>query len=344
MIGVGIHDISLEAYLADPCEQPSLTRSGIVTLERSTPAKFAARHPRLTQFPEALKQKATDPQKLGSVVHAKLCGTGADYVAKDCSEFKTQDGKPAKVWSGDGKTWKQQQEAAGKIVISREGDAKALRVATEIYNTIASEFAMPDWRDHARLEQTLIWQRETSYGPIWCRAKPDIMLPFAILDAKSTGLTLDHETIRRRLEATGDDVQGVWYPQGAHAIATGCLRCGHNTFHRTISPKGCETSGCGCIDPEFVDDRVETLPFFFVIAEFEPPYTVILREMDEEWKARRQRHVDRACELFAKCLYANEWPEYTEKMPRRATLSAPSYKVSQWLEEELAEVGDVEAE
>lgn len=300
MIGTGIHDLHQDAYFADPCEQPSLTRSGIVTLEKATPAKFAAMHPRLTQWPEFAKP-STRSQEIGQIVHRILLGAGSEFVVKDCSEFMNKNGTPAKTWgNAEASAWKEAEEAAGRIVIGRDLHREALNVAESLERVIGDRFGT-DWYAAARFEQTLIWQRETAHGAIWCRARPDVLLPFGIIDAKvkvSAMRSLSDDDLARVIEANGGDIQAVWYPQGLQ-IATGSL-----------------------------------LPFLFAFAEFEPSYDARLIEMDAEWAARVEYRIERACDTFAKCLYANEWPGW----PKRSTVSAPPWKLSAWLDAELADV------
>jgi hypothetical protein len=73
----------------------------------------------------------------------------------------------------------------------------------------------------------------------------------------------------------------------------------------------------------------------FAFVEFEPPYASRFVKITESWMTRARFRIDRAANLFAKCLRANEWPGYPHA---ELTLSAPSWLESKWENAELEEI------
>jgi uncharacterized glyoxalase superfamily protein PhnB len=283
VIGVGIHDISQRAYHDDPCEEVSLSRSGIHTLLTETPATFAAKNPLLTDWPELLDRDGTDSTDLGEIVHAMVLGTGSAFIASDPSEHGTlksgeRKGMPYTTWSGDAKAWKDAQKAAGYIVIDRETNALALQVAAKLTAAVNERFGGVAWHDK-RAEQTLIWQRRLNDGSlIWCRARPDVILPDGtIVDIKTTALSMSDPELGRRIALDGLDIQHAWYQDGAEAI-TG-----------------------------------ERPPFIFAFVLTVPPYSVRfvdLESPDVNWPLGATRMaIDVACHRFGACLKSGTWPD-----------------------------------
>ena len=300
---VGIHDdIPPEVYHSDQlAAEPSLSRSGIVTLERLTPAHFKALHPKLTDYPEYARP-STKAMDLGSVIHHVLLGNGSKFLAKDCSDFTNKDGSPAKTWgNAEATAWKRDMEASGRIVIDTETYAEAEAIAMSARRAIEARYGGGCF-DAALCEQTLIWERGTRYAPILCRARPDIILPnIAILDPKSTAKSISDHELTRAIESNGADVQAVFYRQGL------------------VATTGAEMD----------------LPFVFVYVESVPPYATRFAEIDDDWQMRVTYRIEKACDTFARCLKTGEWPGWPSDS---VTLAAPPYKMNAWLDAELAEM------
>lgn len=298
----GIYDISPEEYHADPCETASLSSSGIRTLLNATPAHFAAQHPRLTRWPEYAR-KGTKAQDRGTVIHSMLLGKGADWIARDCTEFSNKDGSPSQTWGGaEAKGWKADMTAQGICVISRDEEADYLAIAEIARQALRQRFP---WWDEGQSEQALIWRRETSYGPIWCRALVDKLFRPTLadlVDLKTTAKPISDEDVSRKLALDGADIQAAWYLEGAKAV----------------------TSRASDVERRF----------HFAHVEIEPPYSVRIDTLSDNWLTRAMLRIDRACNLFARCLYANDWPSWPV---RDEPLRPPSWMEAQWVEAEILE-------
>lgn len=299
-LSVGIHDISPEEYHADPCEEVSLSHSGIVTLLNETPAHFAARNPRLTEWPDLLR-RSTAAQDLGSIVHSLILGKGAEFCVMDPSDFLNDDGKtPSKTFgSKAAKAAKEDAESKGLIVINRATNAAAIAVAEAAAKKLRERFG--EW-PIGESEVAGIWKRQTEHGEIWCRLLSDkwIHRYATCIDFKSTSKSISDEDLRRSIAATGNDIQAAWYLEGL------------NTIH-----------------PELAG----LTQFLFVFIEVEPPYEPRVIKLTESWLTRARYRIDRAANLFADCLRKNEWPAW----PGDTSLNAPGYLETQWEAAELLE-------
>lgn len=273
-LGPGVHDIPPDVYHSDPCEEPSLSSSGIKRLLSGSPAEFAAFHPRLTRWPHLLLDH-TDAQDIGNIAHCIVLGKGSRYIVGDPSEHVTEQGKPAQTWAAKtAAKWKADREADGMIVINRERSARAETAAQAMKDFIAAEYG--DW-PLGDSERTLIWQTETSHGPIWCRAMLDhlSLRHMLILDPKFTDLPIDDRSIQRKAASEQWHVQQEWYTEGVEALA-----------------------------PEL---RGKLL-FRFVAAQLNPPYQVRFVDLPESWMHVARGRIDRAADQFALCLKNGAWP------------------------------------
>lgn len=289
-------DISSEAYHADTLTpEPSLSRSGIVTLldPNCTPLDFATRHPRLSEWPGTAKP-ATKAMDFGLVVEAMVLGCGSEFVAKDIAEFRNKDGSPAKTWgNASASTWKDAQEAAGRIVIDIETHSRACFVADHLTAALARRF--PTW-ETGEAQVTLAWQRSLNDGSlIWCRARPDYYLPAAghIIDLKVTSLGLSDSALGKTIALDGLDVQDCWYRSGLE----------------TVCPA--------------IAGRSQ---FTFAFASSQPPYRMRFVDLPEHWRHQTNQRIDVAAHQFGRCLAANRWPDW----PEEANVTPPGWIEAQW--------------
>lgn len=302
-LGVGVHDgIPAAEYHDDPVSELSLTSSGIKTLLSGSPAEYAAKNPRLSRWPEALK-KSTTAQDMGTVVHSIVLGVGSVFCAcdpQDCPA-RTKTGEPYKTWSGDAAKWKEEQEALGTVIVSRKEGQKVLAAADSLTRLIARDYG-DDWLSLGKSEQTLVWQRETSLGPIWCRARLDFLSLqlMTILDPKSTGLGIGDAALQRMAAKDGWHIQQAWYLEGVDAL-------GDKNFH------------------------VDAVRFRFPVVESTPPYQARWVDLPESWIGIARQRIDRAAETFARCLRANEWPEH----PPTCEPQMPDWMAREFEEEEM---------
>jgi len=284
----GVHpNIDAARYHQDPTPEPSLTSSGIKRLFSGSPADFAARHPKLTKrlpdgklaWPELFD--SSDAQDLGTVVHALVLGTINQCLVADPEDapVTTDQGGAYKTWSGKAAAWKKAQEATGAIVLNREKGEHVQSAAESMIRLLRDEY--DDW-PIGDSEVTLIWRRATSLGPILCRARVDhlALRHMVLLDPKSTGRGISDRMLQKMAADDGWGIQAAWYLEGVE-------QC-----HPDV-------------------DLAGRLRFRFPVVEMTPPYQARFVDLPEAWIHIARQRNDRAAELFAKCLAANEWPTYS---------------------------------
>lgn len=287
---VGLHDLPVDEYHRDELtSEPALSASGIRTLLNATPAHFKARNPRLTDWPERIEEP-TKAQDLGTVVHKLILGKGHEFEVADetITDFRTKAAQQ----------WRDQVRLAGQIPILKTTYRDALQISNAATKALTERFG--GW-PIGESEVTGIWQRETPYGPIWCRMLMDHWSRKActILDIKTTSKGISDDELRKKIANDGGDIQAAWYASGAE----------------TIFP---ELAGL--------------VQFKFIFVEVEPPLCVRPIGLSESWLTRARFRIDRAANDFAKCLKSGEFPGY----PAAETqLSAPTYLETKWEAEEL---------
>ncbi len=293
----GVYDgIEAERYHADLLtDQPTLSRSGIVTLLNGSPAEFAAGHPRLSAWGVPARS-GTDATDLGEVVHALTLGVGCNYIAREPSDFTApKTGKPYSTWSGEAKEWRDAERAAGNVVIDYETNALAVEISARLLDALRSRF--PDW-DAGKSEQTVLFDRTLNDGQvIKCRARVDRLLPSAIVDIKSRGLSMTDAELGKAIGLGGLDVQHCWYQDGVHSVTE------------------------------------RELPFIFAYVRTVPPYTIRFVDLSKKWPLNLTRsRIDVACHAFGAGLRTGVWPDE----PMECEPEPPEWLSSRWMYEALA--------
>jgi hypothetical protein len=149
--------ISAEAYHADPCIEPSLSRSVLVTLMDRSPRHAWLQHPRLNPSYEAVNKTAFD---LGQAAHALLL-QGEDVVTViEADNYKTKAAQVARDVARD----------AGKVPLLPD---QAVEVQAMIRAAKAQLQRHPDGKDafSGKPEMTLACQ-DQEFG-FWCRIRVD---------------------------------------------------------------------------------------------------------------------------------------------------------------------------
>jgi hypothetical protein len=275
-------DISADDYHNDSLTpEPALSSSGIKQLLSGSPAEFRALNRRLTDWREWAKKKATRAQDQGTIAHSLILGTPCDMISMRPEECpaRTKKGEPYLTWSGDAKAWKEEQEANGAIFVDHDQRAGIQAAVASMESLLRKEFG--DW-PVGDSEQTVIWQRNTAHGLIWCRARFDhLALRFMVaLDPKFTDLSLSDYSLARKIAAERWDIQAAWYVSGLAALG----------------------------DPQLLAISAY-LVFRFPVAELNPPYQARWVELPD-WQYTAEADIEWACQTFARCLRSGEWPDY----------------------------------
>jgi hypothetical protein len=298
----GLHpEISDIEYHADAITpEPALSSSGIRTLLNETPAHFAARNPRLTQWPDNTIE-STREQDLGSVAHALILGKGARFKVLNLADYRNKDGSEAKTFNNaEAKRAKQQAESEGFIVIDHDTHMAAQAIAKSATKRLVEKFGT--W-PIGESELVGIWKRPTRHGDIFGRMLLDHFSHKAatIIDIKTTTKPISDDEIPKSLASIGADIQAAWYIEGVSTIF-----------------------------PELMG----LVQFIFLFVEQQPPYSARPVRVSESWLTRARFRIDRAADVFARCLKANDWPAYPHD---ELIVQAPSWLETKWTNEELEE-------
>lgn len=283
MIGVGLHrDLPMDLYLGDELTpQPALSASGIRTLIEATPLAFAARNPRLWRelglWPGELKRSETKNATLGTAIHSILLGAGQSICVIRAEDYKTDKGTPGKNLGTKGaKAAIAEAEENGLLVLSAGENAIAMSAAAFAERKILANPIYGEAWERGESEITLIWQRETSRGPIWCRARADKLdLATGIaFDPKSTAKSIDAQSLARKFASEGTDYQAAWMVDGIESLFP-ALR-----------------------------GRARFVPIAIEVA---PPYDSRFVRFPTSTMQLIGQQIDLACELFGRCIYSGEW-------------------------------------
>lgn len=204
---VGEHDMSADAYHADPCPAPSLS-SGIanILLSRS-PRHARAAHPRLN--PD-FQQHEDSRMDIGSYAHALILEhDDSRLVIVDADDWRTKAAKEARdaAW------------AVGKLPLlaKKSGEVHAMVHAAREY-IARSELLRDVFADGGASEKVCIWRE----GDAWCRSRMDRVNAdrSVIVDYKTTD-NAHPSAFARKIINMGYDVQDAFYSRGLRAINGG---------------------------------------------------------------------------------------------------------------------------
>ena len=182
---------------------------------------------------------------------------------------------------------------SGLIPLLRKDWDRMVELCETVKRQIAQLDVAPLPFHDGQPEQTLIWKEPNG---VWCRARVDWLHSAGdvIDDAKSTGTSASPFVwSRNRLFADGKDIQAVFYRRGLKAL-TG-------------------------IDATWR----------FIVFETEPPYALSVISLAPTAIELAERKVDRALELWKRCLESDTWPGYPTEV---AYAELPVWEENRYLE------------
>ncbi len=294
-LGAGVHDISMDDYLADPCPEPSLNRSIAHVLLTRSPRHAWFAHPRLNPNWEREHKTAFD---LGSTAHALMLGDERNFAIIDATDWRKTEHKEARA-----KAYKD-----GKIPLLKdqwENVQKMVDAGRSQLHDFKDPSVQGVFRD-GKPEQTIIWQEER----LWFRVRLDWM-PHTISDEdavfydyKTAGASAHPTAWRRALYDHGYDIQAALYLRGIASVSAWQLPDSRH-LHETR--------------------------FRFVVQEIQPPFALSVIELTPAALGMAQRRIDEAIRLWSWCLERDKWPGYP---PFVMHIDPPVYVESAWLEHE----------
>jgi len=199
----GCYDIPQAEYLADPCDDPSLSSGIIKTLLNASPAHAWREHPKLNPNYAATHKAEFD---IGIAFHDLFLEgwDRAEVIAAD--SYRTNEAQLAR----------QAAYAAGKVpLLTKHYDAVQAMAKAATAQLATHDEASRIFKD-GQSEQTLIWDEDGVKARARLDWKPDRAALFG--DLKSTGVSANPDVwISRQLFATGCDIQAAWYCRGIRA-------------------------------------------------------------------------------------------------------------------------------
>lgn len=232
--------------------------------------------------PNRKPREETPAMAIGTAIHAAVLEPdkfAADYVVlpddrpRRPTSIQLNAKKPSDETLAAIDWWDRFTEAnAGRVVITAEDYAACQAIAAQVRTHPAARALFRD----GKAEQSAYWtDPETG---VLCKARPDWMMPGAILDVKSTE-NASQSAFQRSVISWRYHVQAAWYLDGL-AQATG--------------------------------ERVEA--FIFCCFEKKPPYAAAFYYADADMIELGRREYRQALRLYADCMAANKWPGYTSEI------------------------------
>lgn len=198
----GAHDMRAEVYHADPCAEPSLSSSTIVTLLTRSPRHAWMKSPRLNPDFEPDNDKKYD---IGTAAHALFLEGRDSVVVIDAPDFRTSQAK----------VLRDRAYAIGKTPLLTHQYDEVQAMVAAIRPQLDAHVEC-DAFSNGKPEQTLIWREDD----VWCRARPDwLNRNHAVIDDyKTTSGSAHPEAETRRLFGMNADIQSAWYRRGLKAL------------------------------------------------------------------------------------------------------------------------------
>lgn len=254
-------------YHADPCPEPSLSQSLAKIMLARSPAHVWTAHPRLNPDYQHDAEGYDADRIIGEVAHKLMLLRGRDVVQMEVTNFRTKEAQ----------TLRDQAFDAGKIPILPHHYERAFAMVEAGRRQLASQ-SLDIAMEAGEHEAVMCWQQDG----FWFRSMLDCMFGSAVLDYKTTGLSIAPHVIDRKM-----------YNDGVHIQAA---------FHER---------GLDVLDPEGAGKRQHV----FIFQENEPPYALVAFPLSEEWMTHGRRAVARAIGLWRHCLRKREWPMYPLDTP-----------------------------
>lgn len=203
-------DMPENEYHADPCPEPSLSRSTMRDLLSKSPAHVFHGSKRLN--PDHEEPEPESKFDLGKAAHALLLEGDDAMAVCNFDNWRTKDSQ----------TKKAEARANGKIPMLPPDYLKTHDMVDAAIKQISEckELKVKDLKAEGKPEQTYIWKE----GDVWLRVRTDWISNDnkLILDYKTTGMLAAPEKFAGHAISMGYDIQRALYPRGVEAV-TGTL-------------------------------------------------------------------------------------------------------------------------
>lgn len=197
--------VAIEQYHGDLCVGPSISSSGLRTIEAKTPLHYYA-----TSYlnPDRLPEEPKDHFSFGKAAHTLLLGEDGFR-----DQFVVRPEK-WKDWRTDAaKAWRSEQQAAGRTVLNAD-DIVAIR---HIAKQLAADPLVQSGILQGKVEHSLVWQDKIT--GVWLKSRPDV-IPSAdgvLVDLKTT-TDASPEAVVNAIKNHGYALQGALAGMGMEAV------------------------------------------------------------------------------------------------------------------------------
>lgn len=277
----GQTEIPMAAYLADPCDEPSLSSGCAHTLIKHSPLHAYANHPRLGSRPSDDSNKSDT----GSVAHDMLFGGDGKICVIDPADYRskpTKDNPEGSVpigWTNNairGARDEARTNGLTPILAPAYAGVKMMAATARSYlDTSELAGVLDGGADECQAEATMLYEQDGT----WFRTRPDWMNSRmrVMLHYKTTEASANPEAFARGL----------------------LLSMGYDTaleFYRHVFEQ--LTMQMGWRHVILVQEQ--TAPHACALIELDPALTQIAYEK-----------VQRAISIWRKCISTGKWPAYS---------------------------------
>lgn len=282
----GIYAMAAEDYHADPCPEPSLSRSVALALVRQSPMHARYMHPRLSASndPDA-------PSKImdeGSALHDMLLSGGKSVMAMRAVYDAKHDKAGQPVTDFATKVAKEERDeirGMGLIPVLHHRMGELIRCRTAVLHQLAQHQDGEGFTAPGRSEAVVVWRE----GDLWLRCMVDRLPDDTQLppyDLKLTNMSAAPDGWERRLRSEYA-FQCAFYRRGLAAV----------------------------------EGRPRP-PMKFIAIESNPPHGVALMDCADSLRTIAEAEVERAIRTWGRCVRSGQWPGYP---PFTAHVEAPTW-------------------
>lgn len=202
----GVYDMTLEQYHSHNCAGPSISSSGLRTIEDESPAHYwvdSYLNPKRTIDVEQKKEL-----NIGTAAHLLLLGESG--FAEKCAVLPPQ-------WSdfkgGAAKEWRAEMWRQGRLVLTQ----KDIEVIRAVARSMEKDPFIRAGLFNGMTEKSLIWKDEET--GVWLKARPDTISADAatIVDLKTLP-SADHHSCQNQIKDYGYHMQLALAGMGVEAV------------------------------------------------------------------------------------------------------------------------------
>lgn len=296
----GLYRMPEADYHADPCPEPSLSRSiALKIIDESAHHAWEA-HPKLN--PSPVDDGRNDRRmEIGSAAHACLLCQNIEIRTLDYENFATKASREERDAA----------KAEGAIPLLRTDRALVYAMHNRAKEDLALSddpvilnIVQPDKTPMTSYNEiTACWR---DMGGIWCRARMDrlVIQPdrITIIDYKTTEMSAAPQSVAKAIFNNAYHLQDGFYRRGI----------------RHLFPA--------------VNTNDVMLDFMFIVQEQEPPHEITVARIAAPGRVIGEKMASAGVRLWHDAIIKNEWPGYPKTV---ASADMPPFVETRWLAREI---------